>query len=81
MHFLIYKSNTCNLREINIHSFIKPIPKVNLNIYKNIAVIAIAYDIVVNIEKRIIIADTPRKHRDIPEIERITPRMHSSILI
>ena len=71
--------------EIITDTIVIPSPCVStsytLNIYKNIAVIAIAYDIVVNIEKRIIIADTPRKHRDIPEIERITPRMHSSILI
>ena len=52
-----------------------------LKIYKNTAVITIAYDIVVNIEKRIMIADAPRKHRDMPATERIKPIMHSSILI
>ena len=52
-----------------------------LKIYKNKAVITIAYDIVVKIEKRIIIADPPKMQSEIPERERITPRMHSSILI
>jgi len=52
-----------------------------LKIYKNMAVITIAYEIVVKIEKRIIMAYAPRKHREMPETERTTPMMHSSILI
>jgi hypothetical protein len=52
-----------------------------LNIYKNMPVITIAYDIVVNIANSITVAAPPRKHKDMPEIESTAPKIHSSILI
>ena len=51
-----------------------------LNIYKNKPVITIAYDIVVNIANSITVAAPPKKHKDMPEIERTAPKKHSSIL-